>query len=118
MRPLVHINIALLCLSSLVLPILGVDNNSHRICSNGADCQETIRREYTIRASAHDGDDISAEFEQGLRSANNGGTLRLIKGKRYVIGKKLDLKNLNDVHLNLEGEIKVCFLLKIVGSVD
>ena len=112
MRLLGQINIVLWCLTSLALPILGADKTSQKLCSNGAGCQVQNRREYTIRESAHDKDDISTEFEQAIRSANNGGTLRLMKGKKYIIGKKLNLINLNDVHLNLEGEIKVCFVRK------
>lgn len=41
-----------------------------------------------------------------MKKANGGGTLWLKKGNTYVIGKKLELSWLNDVHLRLEGEVK------------
>jgi galacturan 1,4-alpha-galacturonidase len=66
------------------------------------------RHVVTIRSSEDDTDDISAEFLNGIKKANHGGTLYLKKGKKYVIGKKLDLSFLNDVHVQLDGEIKVC----------
>ncbi|KKY26715.1 putative glycoside hydrolase family 28 protein [Phaeomoniella chlamydospora] len=50
-------------------------------------------------------DDVSAEFYRGIQTANNGGTLLLKRNETYVIGKKLDLSFLNDVKVNLEGEI-------------
>ncbi|KAI9046624.1 hypothetical protein LZ554_009367 [Drepanopeziza brunnea f. sp. 'monogermtubi'] len=58
-----------------------------------------------IRSSDNDTDDISAEFYRGLEKANHGGTLVLPKDKTFVIGKKLDLTFLKDVHVNLEGTI-------------
>lgn len=64
-----------------------------------------------IRASKSDTDDISAEFLKGLKKANHGGTLVLPKGKKFVIGKKLDLTFLNNVQVNLEGTILVTCLL-------
>jgi len=60
-----------------------------------------------IRASANDTEDISDDFYWGIQAANQGGTLILEKGKTYVIGKKLDLTGLEDIWVNLEGEIKV-----------
>ncbi|KAJ1323298.1 galacturan 1,4-alpha-galacturonidase [Microdochium nivale] len=63
------------------------------------------RKVVTIRASANDLDDVADEFLQGIKDANNGGTLRLEKDKLYVIGKPLDLTFLNDIHVQLEGEI-------------
>lgn len=66
-------------------------------------CRKTI----TIRASKHDHDDVSAEFKQGILDANDGGTLYLPKGKTYVIGKVLGLTGLNDIHVHLDGEIRV-----------
>jgi hypothetical protein len=107
MRLLVLVNCLLLSLGSLNFPVLGANIASQTICTDTTGCKVQDRREYTIRASAHDADDVSAEFEQSLQAANNGGILRLNKGKKYVIGKKLDLRNLNDVHLKLEGELKV-----------
>lgn len=72
--------------------------------------RDKCRRTITIRASEDDDDDVSEEFEKGVREANNGGTLYLPKGETYIIGKALDLTGLNDIHVHLEGEIKVCFL--------
>lgn len=66
------------------------------------------RKTVEIRASRNDTDDVSEEFRKGLQDANNGGTLYLPKGKTFVIAKALDLTFLNDVHVRLEGEIKVC----------
>ncbi|KAH6675292.1 pectin lyase fold/virulence factor [Plectosphaerella plurivora] len=68
--------------------------------------KDKCRRTVTIRASEDDDDDISDEFEKGIREANNGGTLYLPKGETFVIGKALDLTGLSDIHLHLEGEIK------------
>ncbi|TLD09068.1 uncharacterized protein PgNI_07328 [Pyricularia grisea] len=64
------------------------------------------RRRFTPRASTHDLDDVSAEFEQAVRDANNGGTVYLPKDELFVIGKPLDLTFLNDIHVKLEGTIK------------
>jgi galacturan 1,4-alpha-galacturonidase len=69
------------------------------------------RRVVSIRASANDRDDVSADFEKGMRDANHGGLLKLGRGKTYVIGRKLDLSFLDDVYVQLEGEIKVRRLL-------
>src|ERR1700712_3431611 len=74
---------------------------------NWGNCVAADRKVVSIRASANEKDDVSADFEKGLRDANNGGLLRLEKGKLYVIGKKLDLSFLNDVYVQLDGEIKV-----------
>ena len=41
-----------------------------------------------------------------MKKANNGGTLYVPKGQTIIIGKKLDLSFLYDVHLELEGEIR------------
>ncbi|KXS20620.1 glycoside hydrolase family 28 protein [Gonapodya prolifera JEL478] len=59
-----------------------------------------------IPPSKNDTDDVSDFFEQGLRIANNGGTLWLLEGQTYIIGKPLNLTFLNDVHVRLEGTIK------------
>ncbi|KAJ5880481.1 exopolygalacturonase B [Penicillium subrubescens] len=64
------------------------------------------RRTVTIRPSKNDTDDISDDFLWGIKHANHGGRLLLKKGKTYVIGKKLDLSFLNNVEVQLEGEIK------------
>lgn len=71
------------------------------------------RRKIHIRSSRNETDDISADFYAGLKKANHGGTLVLPKSQTFVIGKKLDLTFLRDVHVNLEGtilvsEISVC----------
>ncbi|KAJ5660726.1 CAZyme family GH28 [Penicillium longicatenatum] len=64
------------------------------------------RRTVTIRASKSDHDDVSSDFLWGIKQANHGGRLLLEKGKTYVIGKKLDLSFLNNIEVQLEGEIK------------
>lgn len=65
------------------------------------------RKQFHIRASKHDNDDISAELLKGFKAANHGGTLVLEKGKKYVIGKPLDLTFLNDFQLQLDGTLQV-----------
>ncbi|KAJ5162529.1 hypothetical protein N7492_007921 [Penicillium capsulatum] len=64
------------------------------------------RRTVTIRASRNDVDDASSDFLWGIKKANHGGRLLLKRGKKYVIGKKLDLTFLHDIEVQLEGEIK------------
>jgi galacturan 1,4-alpha-galacturonidase len=64
------------------------------------------RHKVTIRASKNDTDDISADLLWAFHKANRGGTVYLEKGSTFVIGKKLDLSFLNDVHLQLDGELK------------
>ncbi|KAK3318153.1 exo-polygalacturonase [Apodospora peruviana] len=64
------------------------------------------RKEFTIRASRSDTDDVADEFLRGLKRANKGGTLLLPKGQTFVIGKPLDLTFLDNVHVKLDGEIK------------
>ncbi|RYP47140.1 hypothetical protein DL768_006750 [Monosporascus sp. mg162] len=59
-----------------------------------------------IRSSADDTDDVADEFLEGLKKANNGGTLYLPKGELFVIGKPLDLTFLDDVHVHWDGEVK------------
>lgn len=63
------------------------------------------RHVVTIRPSANDTDDVSAEFKAGLERANYGGTLYLPANHTFVIGQPLDLTFLNDVHVHLDGEI-------------
>lgn len=63
------------------------------------------RHVVTIKASANDTDDISAQFKDGLERANHGGTLYLPAGQTFVIGQPLDLTFLDDVHVHLDGEI-------------
>jgi hypothetical protein len=64
------------------------------------------RHKVTIRASKNETDDISADLLWAFHKANRGGTVYLKEGSTYVIGKKLDLSFLNDVHLQLDGELK------------
>ncbi|KAL5362051.1 CobW domain protein [Aspergillus floccosus] len=64
------------------------------------------RRTVTIRSSHNDTDDISKDFLWGISRANHGGRLLLQKGKKYVIGKKLDLSFLNNIEVQLDGELK------------
>lgn len=63
------------------------------------------RHVVTIRPSANDTDDVSAQFKAGLERANHGGTLYLPADQTFVIGQPLDLTFLSDVHLHLDGEI-------------
>ncbi|KAL3471231.1 pectin lyase fold/virulence factor [Aspergillus californicus] len=63
------------------------------------------RRTVTIRSSRNDTDDISDDFLWGIRRANHGGKLLLMKGKKYVIGKKLDLTFLDNIEVQLDGEL-------------
>ncbi|KFX97455.1 hypothetical protein V490_02779 [Pseudogymnoascus sp. VKM F-3557] len=64
------------------------------------------RKKVYIPESNSDTDDRSCEFLQGLKEANHGGTLVLPAGKKFVIGRKLDLTFLDDVQVQLDGEIK------------
>ncbi|KAL2819863.1 pectin lyase fold/virulence factor, partial [Aspergillus cavernicola] len=64
------------------------------------------RRTVTIRSSHNDTDDISSDFLWGIRRANHGGRLLLKKGQKYVIGKKLDLTFLDNIEVQLDGELK------------
>jgi galacturan 1,4-alpha-galacturonidase len=64
------------------------------------------RKKVYIPESHSDTDDRSCEFLQGLKEANHGGTLVLPAGKKFVIGRKLDLTFLDDVQVQLDGEIK------------
>lgn len=70
------------------------------------------RRTVTIRSSEDVDDDVSQEFLDGVLEANNGGTLYLPDGEMFVIGKVLDLTGLNDIHIHLDGEIRVSPLLR------
>jgi hypothetical protein len=84
--------------------------SERQACAAGIDnwgnCVEADRKVTTIRPSAHEKDDISADLLEGLKKANNGGLLHLEKGKKYIIGKKLDLSFLKDVYVKLDGEMK------------
>lgn len=81
-------------------------NKKHRK-DNWGNAVEKDRKKITIRASRDDHDDISADFLWALKKANHGGLVHLKKGKKYVIGKKLDLTFLKDVYVRLDGELKV-----------
>ncbi|KAL4783891.1 pectin lyase fold/virulence factor [Aspergillus varians] len=64
------------------------------------------RQTVTIRSSHNDTDDISADFLWGIGRANHGGRLLLKKGEKYIIGRKLDLTFLDNVEVQLDGELK------------
>ncbi|GAB1207725.1 hypothetical protein APSETT445_006455 [Aspergillus pseudonomiae] len=64
------------------------------------------RRTITIRPSRNDTDDVSRDFLWGIKHANHGGRLLLKKGEKYVIGRKLDLTFLDDIEVQLDGELK------------
>lgn len=76
---------------------------------NWGNAVEKDRKKITIRASKHDRDDISDDFLWAIKKANHGGLVHLEKGKKYVIGKKLDLTFLKDVYVKIDGELKVCY---------
>lgn len=84
------------------------DKDTSALRSIGAHRQKyPDRRTVTIRPSKNDTDDVSTDFLWGIKQANHGGRLLLQKGKTYIIGKKLDLSFLNNIEVQLEGEIKV-----------
>lgn len=64
----------------------------------------------TIRPSLNDTDDVSSEFLQGITEANHGGRLLLKEGETYIIGKTLELTFLDDIEVQLDGELKVIFI--------
>lgn len=74
----------------------------HPVAKRAPNCRKT----FTPRASRDDTDDISAEFLDAIKKANNGGTVYLPEGQTFVIGKPLDLTFLNDIHVRLEGTIR------------
>lgn len=92
--------------STSLLSRLAWSNNKHRK-DNWGNKVEQDRKKVTIRPSKDDHDDISADFLWALKKANHGGLVHLQKGKKYVIGKKLDLTFLKDVYVRLDGELKV-----------
>lgn len=65
------------------------------------------RKKVYIKSSRNATDDVSADFYNGLKKANYGGTLVIPKDQTIVIGTKLDLTFLHDVEVQLEGEILV-----------
>ncbi|KAH6703866.1 exopolygalacturonase [Verticillium dahliae] len=77
------------------------EKHPYRARSTKGDCRKVTR----IRSSEHDTDDISDDFLEGIRQANNGGLLHLPKDELFVIGKPLDLAFLNDIHVRLDGKI-------------
>ncbi|KAF3766972.1 family 28 glycoside hydrolase [Cryphonectria parasitica EP155] len=66
---------------------------------------DRARHVITIRHSANDTDDVSADFKAGLERANHGGTLYLPANQTFVIGQPLDLTFLDDVQVRLDGEV-------------
>ena len=103
----ISVFIALLsCVSSVVSLFADSISNSHLTRRHIEKPRHSHdRHTVTIRSSRNSTDDVSAEFYRGIQTANNGGTLLLKRNETYVIGKKLDLSFLNDVKVNLEGEI-------------
>lgn len=73
------------------------------------------RKIIKIRASRDHQDDVSEDFERGVRQADRGNTLYLPHGQTFVIGKALDLTGLNDIHIHLEGEIRVSNRFRIAN---
>lgn len=86
---------------------LSVRNNYKKKKDNWGNAVEKDRKKIKIRASKHDRDDISDDFLWAIKKANHGGLVHLEKGKKYVIGKKLDLTFLKDVYVRIDGELKV-----------
>lgn len=82
---------------------------SHRVVEtdNWGNALAAYRNVTTIRASKDDKDDISDDFLAAIKAANNGGLVHLKEGEKYVIGKKLDLTFLNDIYVQIDGELKV-----------
>lgn len=80
---------------------------------NWGNAVEKDRKKVTIRASKHDRDDISDDFLWAIKKANHGGLLHLEKGKKYVIGKKLDLSFLKDIYVKIDGELKVSSMTRL-----
>ncbi|KAJ3040393.1 hypothetical protein HDV00_010947 [Rhizophlyctis rosea] len=58
-----------------------------------------------LEASKNATDDVPDQFLSALQKANHGGKVVLAKGKTFVIGKKLDLTFLDNVYVQLDGEI-------------
>ncbi|KAK4121921.1 glycoside hydrolase family 28 protein [Parathielavia appendiculata] len=92
--------------ASISLPRALTSNSHHKQKDNWGNAVEQDRKKVTIRASKHDRDDISDDFLWALKKANHGGLVYLETGKKYVIGKKLDLTFLKDVYVKIDGELK------------
>ncbi|RAL06860.1 putative extracellular exo-polygalacturonase [Aspergillus homomorphus CBS 101889] len=93
----------LLSIGAKIIPV----SDSEGLRSVGAHYSKyPDRKTVTIRPSKNDYDDISSDFLWGIKQANQGGRLLLEKGKKYVIGKKLDLTFLDNIEVQLEGELK------------
>lgn len=87
--------------------IIPASNTAH-LQAIGAQYHKYPDREtVTIRPSRNELDDVSSDFLWGLKQANHGGRLLLKRGETYVIGKKLDLTFLDNIEVQLEGEIQV-----------
>ncbi|TDZ19142.1 putative exopolygalacturonase B [Colletotrichum orbiculare MAFF 240422] len=74
----------------------------HPVAKRNPNC----RKNFTPRSSDNSTDDVSDEFLEAIKKANNGGTVYLPEGELFVIGKPLDLTFLNDIHVRLEGTIQ------------
>ncbi|GAQ47151.1 CobW domain protein [Aspergillus niger] len=86
--------------------IIPASNTAH-LQAIGAQYHKYPDREtVTIRPSRNELDDVSSDFLWGLKQANHGGRLLLKRGETYVIGKKLDLTFLDNIEVQLEGEIQ------------
>jgi hypothetical protein len=96
--------------ASITLPrsLIPRDSPHKKQKDNWGNAVEKDRKKVTIRASKNDKDDISDDFLWAIKKANNGGLVHLEKGKKYVIGKKLNLNFLKDVYVKIDGELKVC----------
>jgi hypothetical protein len=93
--------------ASITVPRSLSSSGHHKQKDNWGNAVEKDRKKVTIRASKHDHDDISDDFLWAIKKANDGGLVYLEKGKKYVIGKKLDLTFLKDVYVKIDGELKV-----------
>ncbi|KAI7470101.1 hypothetical protein KC351_g12834, partial [Hortaea werneckii] len=82
----------------------GRDHGHHHKDKWGCNLPD-YRHKVTIRASQNETDDVSDDFLWAMHKANHGGTVWLKEGETYVIGKKLLLDFLKDVHVQLDGEI-------------
>jgi galacturan 1,4-alpha-galacturonidase len=91
------------------------NSKHHKQEDNWGNAVEKDRKKITIRASKNDRDDISDDFLWAIKKANHGGLVHLQKGKKYVIGKKLDLSFLKDVYVKIDGELKARVPCRVPG---
>lgn len=87
--------------------VISADDTAGLLEAGACHPKHPDRRTVTIRPSKDDADDISDDFLAAIKWANHGGRLLLAKDQTYVIGKKLNLSFLDDVEVQLDGEIKV-----------